>query len=190
MYIWTGYIGALCIGDSDCDKASSITYIILTFYSYSTCHALHFPCSISATSAVQQFYKISASTGGNENAVCPQDTLIYYCNIVPSTAKGTTVWAIYMANLSIDSGEILELMQAEFLGCAHETVIDKTGFFIAMNGDSSGRICVNSNLTVIANMSLNGKRVSCVNVGGAYLNVEGSTNIYVAGTNSNLLSFA
>ncbi|KAL5479341.1 hypothetical protein EMCRGX_G022853 [Ephydatia muelleri] len=40
-----------------------------------------------STSAVQQFYKISASTGGNQNAVCPQDTLIYYCNIVPSTAK-------------------------------------------------------------------------------------------------------
>ena len=144
-----------------------------------------FPCSISATSAVQQFYKISAATGENENAVCPQDTLIFSCNIVPSTAKGTTVWAIHMADSSV---KILQLTQVGFLSCAHETV--KAGPYTAMNGDSSGRICANSNLTVKATFSLNVTRVSCVNVGGAYLNVEGSTNIYVAGTNSNLLSFA
>eukprot|EP00731_Ephydatia_muelleri_P034876 Em0083g3a len=82
-----------------------------------------------------------------------------------------------MANSSV---KILQLTQVGFLSCAHETV--KAGPYTAMNGDSSGRICANSNLTVKATFSLNVTRVSCVNVGGAYLNVEGSTNIYVAGT--------
>eukprot|EP00731_Ephydatia_muelleri_P034875 Em0083g2a len=82
-----------------------------------------------------------------------------------------------MADSSV---KILQLTQVGFLSCAHETV--KAGPYTAMNGDSSGRICANSNLTVKATFSLNVTRVSCVNVGGAYLNVEGSTNIYVAGT--------
>lgn len=109
-----------------------------------------------------------------KSVVCPGDSVIYKCNIVQPPPKGLTVWTIETKG---QREERLYLDQIVLFRCAYQTFT--LGPYTAKN-DAATSECTKSNLTVKASANINGNRVCCINVGGAYTNTEGSGYIYVA----------
>ncbi|KAL5479339.1 hypothetical protein EMCRGX_G022851 [Ephydatia muelleri] len=107
------------------------------------------------------------------NALCPNTSVTYTCDI--SNALGTSHWAFPSGTCASNA---IELDEIALLHCA--TQVGRCGPFTASNVASRNGACTTTIISFFATNQLNGTRLTCLTVGGAYSNTIGYATILLA----------
>ena len=112
-------------------------------------------------------------------AMCPDTTLNFICNIA-AQQLGYTKWLLPNGTCT-NSDEKITLLQPKYGGCnpSSSSQHGTCGPFTAQNVANSG--CVNSSLSAVATLGLNGTEIRCMNYNGSSLFLIGNATISIAG---------
>ncbi|KAL5494200.1 hypothetical protein EMCRGX_G015483 [Ephydatia muelleri] len=111
-------------------------------------------------------------------AICPDTTLNFICNIA-AQQLGYTKWLLPNGTCT-NSDEKITLLQPKYGGCnpSSSSQHGTCGPFTAQNVANSG--CVNSSLSAVATLGLNGTEIRCMNYNGSSLFLIGNATISIA----------
>ena len=119
--------------------------------------------------------------------VCPGDKITFTCGTSAESLKGLFLWKLPTINTRCTDGhtDIIVLDQNPIFKCASQTYYcAANNQFTAMNNHSTPiqSLCTVCTLTVVASMDLNGKTITCLNAGGAYMETLLSATLSIAVT--------